>query len=135
MKTNFDFNDVIDRAKKALKINKDCDIAERLGMKAGAFNARKKSNSLPYEELLILANAEKIDFNWLLTGEGDMHKGKAAPLAMNRREMMLVELFRALDDTEQQEILSDAQKAKHLKDHLMELTEKVARLEQKSEAA
>lgn len=71
MKTIFNFNDVIDRVKNSLNINSDKDISERLGMKPAAFNARKKAQSLPFEEILSLANIEKIDFNWLLTGQGN----------------------------------------------------------------
>lgn len=74
MKTRFIFGDVIERLKKALKINLDCEVAERLNMKAGTFNARKKTGSLPFEEILTLAELEKIDYNWLLTGEGEMRK-------------------------------------------------------------
>ena len=68
MKNRFNFLEVTGRAKKALNIKADCELAERLKMKSGTYNARKKSDSLPYEDLLKLAELEKIDFNWLLTG-------------------------------------------------------------------
>lgn len=74
MKTRFIFSEVIGRLKNSLKIKEDKEIADRLNMKAGTFNARKKSQSLPFEEILELAELEKIDYNWLLTGEGDTYK-------------------------------------------------------------
>ena len=100
MKSEFNFIDVIDRAKKALKIKQDNEVAEALGMSAASFNGRKKTDSLPYEALLALANKEKIDFNWLLTGEGKMLKGGGASndenISPKRREML--RLLEQLDD-------------------------------------
>lgn len=74
MKTEFIFNDVISRCKEALKIKNDIDLAARLGMKPTTFNSRKKAGSLPFEEIIVLANTENLDFNWLLTGEGYMYR-------------------------------------------------------------
>jgi len=71
MKTVFNFEDVTERIKKALKINHDYELASLMNMKPTTFNSRKKSNSLPYEELLLLADTEKLNFNWLLTGQGN----------------------------------------------------------------
>ena len=56
MKSEFNFIEVIDRAKKALQIKQYNEIAEALGMSAASFNGRKKTDSLPYEPLLALAN-------------------------------------------------------------------------------
>jgi phage repressor protein C with HTH and peptisase S24 domain len=74
VKNEFNFIEVINRVKSALKIKADYELATRLGMKATSFNSRKKANSLPYEELLLLASSENINMNWLLTGNGDMEK-------------------------------------------------------------
>lgn len=116
MKTEFYFDDVIGRLKKALKINNDCELAERINMKPTTFNSRKKSQSLPYEEILVLANTEKLDFNWVLTGEGEMLKTKPEPIqpsstedrrigASERRIGIMQELLDGLNQTQQQEIL------------------------------
>ena len=109
MKTRFIFNDVIDRLKKALKINLDCEIAERLNMKAGTFNARKKTGSLPYEEILTLAELEKIDYNWLLTGEGEMRKKPAFDIQKQEQgELDNEQLTLAIETVE--EVLEEAEK-------------------------
>jgi len=68
MKDEFYFDDVIGRLKNVLNINNDYKIAERLNMKPTTFNGRKKANSLPFADILRLANSENLDFNWLLTG-------------------------------------------------------------------
>lgn len=83
MKTRFDFSEVIDRAKKSLNINTDKDFAERIGMKPVAFNARKKANSLPFEELLLMADLEKLDVNWLFYGDGIYKIPETNPIKTN----------------------------------------------------
>jgi hypothetical protein len=78
-------------------------------MKAGTFNARKKTGSLPYEEILTLAELEKIDYNWLLTGEGEMLKSaKVAndtPL-IDRQVQMYLEMMMSLDENSRRDIFS-----------------------------
>ena len=120
MKTEFNFNDVVDRVKKALKINADYELAERINMKPTTFNSRKKANSLPYEEILALANSEKLDFNWLLTGEGEMLRETPAhlhPVASTPRRThstgmseqrlaAMAGLMDALNEDQQREILA-----------------------------
>lgn len=115
MKTRFNFNDVIERVKKSLKIKNDCDVAEKLGMKAGTFNARKKSNSLPYEEILVLANAEKLDFNWLLTGEGEMYRnGTEKSEQIDPELQSIIDVCKALNDRDKRAVLLFADDKKQL---------------------
>lgn len=54
--TNRDFfNSVIDRLRVALALKNDAEIAEAIGLKANAFANRKKSGSIPYEEIVNIA--------------------------------------------------------------------------------
>jgi len=107
MKTTFNFEKVIDRAKKLLIIKHDYELAEILGMKPGAFNARKKANSLPYEELLLLADTEKIDFNWLLTGEGEIYRANSRPNPVSDHSAhTILGLYESLNEDQQKEILT-----------------------------
>lgn len=118
MKTRFIFNEVIDRLKKVLKINHDYEVAERLNMKPGAFNARKKSDSLPYEEILLLAELEKLDYNWLLTGEGTMLKnsGVIEISGMNIKQKALFEGYNYLSEQQQDEVLAVISEKKRIND-------------------
>jgi hypothetical protein len=105
VKTEFVFNDVIERCKKALKIKNDADFAARINMKPTTFNSRKKAHSLPYQEIIELATTEKLDLNWLLTGEGSMYKNETrenSPSYQTRSIHDLETLFDRLDDVEKQ---------------------------------
>lgn len=77
------FESVIDRLKKSLKIKNDYEIAELLNMKATTFNSRKKSGSLPFEEIINLASTEKLDINWIFCGDNYYQYTPSTPLATN----------------------------------------------------
>lgn len=111
------FQDIVERAKKAFKINEDKEISDIIGMSNQAFYNRKKTKSLPYDELLLAANKRNIDFNWLLTGEGEMYKNavneqKSSYGSEKTRKM--AELFDDLDTDGQREILSRLEEKKRL---------------------
>lgn len=134
MKNVFDFDAVIDRAKKSFKINDDKELAEFIGMKPNAFYNRKKAQSLPYEELLKAADTENVSFNWLLTGEGSMYKNEVreTPPAYgigNRRLQMMMQLMDSLTDRQQEEILlaiEDKERFNKLERQMGELTARLS---------
>lgn len=136
MKNLFEFNDVINRAKKAFKIKDDKELAEFIGMSAGSFSNRKRAQSLPYEELLIVANKQNVDFNWLMTGEGSMYKNEVLEVREvpptysvgNRRLQMMVQLMDSLNERQQEEILSAIEDKKHLNQLERQMGELTARL-------
>ena len=96
MKNEFNFLEITERVKNALNIKADYELAERLGMKATSFNSRKKAKSWPYEELLLLANTEKLNMDWLLTGEGTMLKGSGGSDELNEETRWLVSMYSKL---------------------------------------
>jgi hypothetical protein len=95
MKFEFYFDEVMGRVKKALKIKTDKELAERLNMKETTFNSRKKANSLPFEELLGLANTENWDFNWVLKGEGTMYQSAGT---LTPRQKALLDNYENMDE-------------------------------------
>jgi hypothetical protein len=63
------FRLVTDRLKKRLSLHTDKELAEVIGLKPKAFHARKQSGSIPYPEIIGLANRHKLDLNWVFNGE------------------------------------------------------------------
>lgn len=115
MKNEFIFTEVIDRLKKALQIKADYELAERLNMKATSFNSRKKANSLPYEEILLLANSENLNIDWLLTGNGQMLKSDATENAVVPiRAKQFAEIFQFLNAKQQEEIFAVIEEKKRI---------------------
>lgn len=69
-KVDFD-RERLQRLKEALRVSKDKELAEALGMGEKAFNARKARNSFPVKELFAAASKHpdlKIDVPYVLTG-------------------------------------------------------------------
>ena len=61
-KTN-NFDEVILVLKNKLNIKTSKDLAERLNLTSTAFSERKRTNSIPFNEIIELCIKEKIDLN------------------------------------------------------------------------
>lgn len=68
MKTEDKFEEVISRAKMALKLTNDKELAAALGMRDTAFSNRRKSGSIPYRELTEVLSTQNVDLKWIFTG-------------------------------------------------------------------
>lgn len=62
------FDDVISRAKSALKVTGDAELAARLGLSPTAFSNRKKSGRVPYDKLTEALSPLNVDLKWVFTG-------------------------------------------------------------------
>lgn len=61
------FEKIILNLKKALKIDTDKELSLRLNMKTNTFSERKRTNSIPHNEILELCITEKLDLNEIYT--------------------------------------------------------------------
>lgn len=68
MKSENKFEEVISRAKIALKVTTDGELAALLEMKGTAFSNRRKKESIPYEKLAEVLESHKVDLGWVFTG-------------------------------------------------------------------
>jgi transcriptional regulator with XRE-family HTH domain len=62
------FESLVLRAKVALDVTSDKQLAELLGMTPTAFSNRRKSGSPPYERLIEALASRDVDFRWVFTG-------------------------------------------------------------------
>lgn len=66
------FSDALNRLKHELRVSKDGEVAEALGMTKTAFSERKRRGAFPEKELKALADQRpnlKVDVLYVLTGE------------------------------------------------------------------
>ncbi|NMG46289.1 hypothetical protein GPA22_21445 [Aromatoleum toluvorans] len=61
---------VCERLKQVLNLSSDRALAAELGMKPAAFYNRKKSESLPLEEIIDTCLSRNVSLDWLFTNEG-----------------------------------------------------------------
>ena len=71
MKTN-DKKTIIERAKMGLGISSDSEFAAILNINKSTLSNWKARNTIDYD--VLFSKCEKINMNWLLTGEGKMLK-------------------------------------------------------------
>lgn len=65
------FSDSLSRLKHALRVSKDQEVAEALGLSKTAFSERKKRESFPIKEVFELAQQKPelgLDPDWIVTG-------------------------------------------------------------------
>ena len=62
------FTRIVERLKESLKVRTDSQLAEVLGMTPAAFSNRKKSESVPYEQIIDVAAKTNVDLNWVFLG-------------------------------------------------------------------
>jgi transcriptional regulator with XRE-family HTH domain len=99
------FSDSLARLKHYLRVSKDQEVAEALGMSKTAFSERKKRSSFPEKELRALAQQRPelgIDVDYVLTGvEAGMRfvidnvRQSQATGSSYLREKQIIERYRA----------------------------------------
>lgn len=65
-----DSREILDRAKVALNATSDMQLADLLGISKSTLSNWRARNSLDYT--ILFSKCEHINYNWLITGEGDM---------------------------------------------------------------
>ena len=70
MDTNLDVLGIIKRAKQALNLKRDSELAEYLGVSRATVTNWGARNSIDFR-LLLDKLGDKVDYNWLLLGKGN----------------------------------------------------------------
>ena len=65
-----DFDPVIGRLKAALGLKTDAALHDLLGMSSSRYANRKRSGSIPFDQVIALCNSRNVNLNWLFYGEG-----------------------------------------------------------------
>lgn len=65
------FDGVINRLKNYLMIEQDQDIAEKIGLKRGAFYTRRKSGSIPFDHIINALKDTDANLEYIFYGIGD----------------------------------------------------------------
>lgn len=61
------FENIVKKTKEKLKIKTDKELAERLNMSTSTFSERKRTNSIPHNEIIEICITENLDINEIYT--------------------------------------------------------------------
>lgn len=131
---------VLNRLMTVFAVGTDSDLAKRLGVNRQTLASWRKRNSVPYSLCINVAEQQDISLDWLLGGKGEksVEAGKGShnfiessndddsPMARKWLEM-----FAALDEDGQKNILQDIAKEQQqteLRQQLKELKETIEQL-------
>lgn len=74
---SFDVNEVLDRAKEAIGTSSDAELSRHLGKYKTTVTNYRNRGSLPWEDLVRLAESHNLSLDWLLLGKGNKDAGVA----------------------------------------------------------
>lgn len=66
------FEEIIKNLKKALKIRTDKELASKLNMSTSTFSERKRTKSIPNNEIISICIAEKLNLNEIYSENQDI---------------------------------------------------------------
>lgn len=79
MKTNISKSDILSRVKIMAKVSTDTELADFLGINKSTLSNWKTRGTIDYD--LVFSKCENINYDWLLTGNGDMIRQSDTQLA------------------------------------------------------
>ena len=88
------------------------ELADFLGVSRGYIGDIERDRSAPsFNFLTLLASKMDVSIDWILTGEGEMLRGKKpneddAPQEINMRAVKMIELLESLSENQQREIFA-----------------------------
>ena len=92
MDTNLDVTGIIKRAKQALGLKRDSELAEYLGVSRATVTNWGARNSIDFK-LLLDKFGDKVDYNWLLLGKGSpVHQPRFCESELARGEVEIIHL-------------------------------------------
>ena len=102
------------RAKQALGLKTDTELAQILGVKHNTLSSWKKRGNIDLVSIVALCN--KVNMDWLIFGRGEMTCEGGESGVVEK----IVTLLEAMDKTQQREVLKHVQKEELLMSLLQE---------------
>lgn len=123
---------VLDRLQIVYEVKNDSQLCDSIDTPRATLGNWRNRDSVPYSLCVSVAESKGISLDWLLTGEGAMHRGtdevRSVEPVNSPKEEAILALFRSLDENGQRDIQSAAEEKKRLKDMAQQLTEITAML-------
>lgn len=123
---------VLDRLQIVYEVKNDSQLCDSIDTPRATLGNWRNRDSVPYSLCVSVAESKGISLDWLLTGEGAMHRStdevRSVEPVNSPKEEAILALFRSLDENGQRDIQSAAEEKKRLRDMAQQLTEITAML-------
>lgn len=112
---------IIERMRIATRVENDVQLSNYLQIKANTITTWKARGKVPYEHLDEISQGESVSFDWLLTGEGPMHRATPGQelIAAEDSPTYVAEVAKMLSDMPEdsrKRIFEDTQREKLFKE-------------------
>lgn len=87
----YTFTEIMQRIKEQLNLHSDTQLAEKLGITRSNYSEKKRNNSIPYENLLILCKENNLSIDYLLNNQKKSEK-------LNNFKKLLINSIENLDE-------------------------------------
>ena len=118
-KKRFNFELVVERIKKEFLYRSDKEFAKAIGLSPTAFHNRKKTSSLPFQEIIEFANSRNVNLNWIMTGEGSTYNKSTDDLNTTSNSSNVTKVVIEHQDVVKR--FKDSEKAKKFNEILIDL--------------
>ena len=122
---------VLDRLQILFGVDSDSDLCKAINVNRATLGTWRVRNSVPYSLCVKVAEEKGASLDWLLTGEGEMYRTETQEPRLNpisdQRAEKIVELYEALSETQQKEILAVIEEKKRMN----QLEERLDQLQKK----
>ncbi|MBF0340710.1 MAG: helix-turn-helix domain-containing protein [Magnetococcales bacterium] len=103
------FPPILSRVCEHLKTDKNQYIAEKLLVEPQTVSTWKSRNDVPFAQAISFAKREKLNLEWLLTGEGPMRRNvEDPPPSLTPDESTLLDAYRSTDEPGRAALLATA---------------------------
>lgn len=98
-------NAVLDRLKNALQLDSDSEPCRHLDLNRAALGNWRSRDSVPYTLCVNVAEENKIDLNWLLTGE--MLKRNTLDESFSEEDVRILRMIKRLPEPQKKKEIAD----------------------------
>ena len=105
----FNSDNVIDRAKIALGIKTDAQLARALEVSTSVIPGYNRRQTVPLEQCIKIAERTGVSLDWLILGKGEMKPAPVAPEnspPLSADQAMLLTAWQHLDGSQREEVFA-----------------------------
>lgn len=111
---NTETEKILERMRIVFNCQSDSELSKAIDTPKQTISTWKQRDSTPYSLCVHIAKDKNISLDWLLTGEGEMSKGKPPCAKISPKLAKMAELLDGLNEDQQREVFATVAEKKRL---------------------